>query len=76
MLTAADPVAVPESVTNLNPSENLDIVELKNSALSKMSEVEEEPILKRNHKRFVLFPIQYHEVKGVLYSYSLSSLSS
>ena len=62
-MLSADLEAAPATVTKMNVSENLDIVELKNSALSKLSEGDE-PILKRNHKRFVLFPIQYHEVIG------------
>jgi hypothetical protein len=34
----------------------------------------EEPLLKESRRRFVLFPIQYHEVRVVSYALSLSLL--
>jgi hypothetical protein len=40
-------------------------VEGQENKQAKLDEEEEEPLLVENKKRFVLFPIKYHEVCGV-----------
>jgi ribonucleoside-diphosphate reductase subunit M2 len=57
-----EPVAVSESQDLKKPLAEIVKTETPTAAPVVKSDVEDEPILRENPQRFVLFPIQYHEV--------------
>ena len=62
MPVAVEPVAVSESKDLKKPLAEIVKTEAPMAAPAVKSDLEDEPILRENPQRFVLFPIQYHEV--------------
>jgi hypothetical protein len=58
-----EPVAAPASEELKKPITEIVKVEAPKAALVAKQNVDDEPILRENPQRFVLFPIQYHEVR-------------
>ncbi|RXM36969.1 Ribonucleoside-diphosphate reductase subunit M2 [Acipenser ruthenus] len=62
MLSARSPLSSKNENAMVSNMTNISLTDKENTGKSKNDTIQEEPLLKDNPRRFVIFPIQYHDI--------------